>query len=319
MKYVSIPGTELAPSALVLGASDYGTTLDRSDSFAMLDAFVERGGNMIDTALVYGNGESEKTIGAWLKARGGKRDILVATKGAHPDLADWTPRLNKEDIRNDLHASLRHLGIECINLYWLHRDDPEVPAEEIIGVLNEQAEAGKIRYFGCSNWSVARIRQANDYARLSGLQAFVGSQLLWNLARLNPGSIGDATVAAMDEASLDYYRQAGLAVFAFTSQARGFFSKADERGLDAIVNWVKQMFYNETTMERLARAKQLAGDKQVKVAAIVLAYLLNHSVPAFPIVAFSSRAQLEQALQAVDCILTAEEVRWLEQGDQTKS
>ena len=165
MKQVQLPQTDLTVSRVALGSSMLGSRVNRSDSFALLDAFVEKGGTLIDTAHVYANWApgprniSEKTIGAWLKVTGRRNEMVIASKGGHPEPGeDRISRLSPTEIVGDLDSSLGLLGVERIDLYWLHRDDLNRPVGEMLEVVNEQARLGKIRYFGCSNWRPARIR-----------------------------------------------------------------------------------------------------------------------------------------------------------------
>ena len=158
MNHLTIPGTDLLVSPVCLGSGPFGTAVKPTDAFAMLDAFVERGGNFLDTARIYadwipgGQNASEKTLGAWLQANGLRNRIVLATKGAHPDLKTMhISRLSPEDIAADVAASLHYLQTDRIDLYWLHRDDTALPVGEIVDALNQQAQAGRIRYYGCSN------------------------------------------------------------------------------------------------------------------------------------------------------------------------
>ena len=130
MKYKNIPHTDLYPSVICLGTVSFGTSLDTSTAFHKLDTFFEHGGNFIDTAHIYGAwdsdslGRSEKILGQWVKERGVKENIIIATKGAHPLLSAMRiPRLSRQNILTDLDESLRCLQRETIDLYWLHRDD----------------------------------------------------------------------------------------------------------------------------------------------------------------------------------------------------
>src|SRR5579862_172666 len=160
MTQVQIPATDLSVSSLCLGTGSYGTAISREDAFAMLDRFVELGGSFLDTANIYGNwvkdverSISEKVIGAWMEERGCRSKVVVGTKGAHFDLA--TPaisRVSPAEIMKDLDESLASLRTDCIDLYWLHRDDPTRPVVEIIDVLDSAQSAGKIHWYGASNW-----------------------------------------------------------------------------------------------------------------------------------------------------------------------
>src|SRR5262249_41578104 len=154
-----------------------------------------------DTALVYGEwlpggkGLGEKTVGKWLRSRHHRPKIIIGTKGAHPRLASMqTQRLSKAEILSDLEESLQNLQTDYIDFYWLHRDDPDRPVAEIITPLYEQVQLGKIRYFGCSNWRLERIKEAQQFASTQGLPGFVGNQLRWSLAVPNPLALTDSTM-----------------------------------------------------------------------------------------------------------------------------
>ena len=151
MKYIQLNDTDLNVSRICLGTEGFGDKTDQEKSFEILDDFVRAGGNFIDTANVYckwleGHGNcSEQIIGKWLKDRGAEGKVIVATKGAHYSFEDpGRSRVNREDIRADLDESLRTLGTEVIDFYWLHRDDPEKPVEEIVDILEELKKDGTI-------------------------------------------------------------------------------------------------------------------------------------------------------------------------------
>ena len=143
MKYMQLNNTDLNISPICLGTAGFGDKSDLEKSFEILNAFVRAGGNFIDTANVYckwlkGYGNcSEQIIGKWLKESGMQGKVIVATKGAHYSFEDpGRSRVNKEDIRMDLDESCRTLGKDEMDFYWLHRDDPEKPAEEIVDILH---------------------------------------------------------------------------------------------------------------------------------------------------------------------------------------
>lgn len=165
MLYSSVPGVPFSPSVICLGVAEFGLGITDDESFAMLDAFATAGGNMADTAHVYaawlpdGQGESERALGRWLRSRQ-PRDFFVATKGGHPNLADMSiARLAPECIAQDLNESLERLRQDSVDLYWLHRDAPQVAVGEIMDALNEHLRQGCVRALGASNWSVARIER----------------------------------------------------------------------------------------------------------------------------------------------------------------
>lgn len=315
MNLVALPFTDLEVAPICLGCGPLGSTLDQAESLRLLDAYASEGGNFIDTAKVYADwlpGErsiSEKTIGAWLRQRGNRKRIVLATKGAHPDLAAMhIPRMSPAEITGDLEASLRHLGVETIDLYWLHRDDPSRPVAEILETLAAQARAGKIRYYGCSNWQTARIREAQAYALAHGLPAFAANQMMWSLAEVNPAGLSDSTMAPMNEAMYAFHQESGLAAVPFSAQAGGFFSKLlDGRAsLDA-----PGPYRAPRNRERLARVRQLAAESGLSVTQIVLGYLRGQPFVTVPIIGPKSLAQLADSLSAADVRLTSQQIAFL--------
>lgn len=320
MKTVNIPHTDLNPSRLCLGTNRFGTVISQPDAFALLDAFFEMGGNFIDTAHVYADwipgapkSASEKTIGAWLKATGHRNRVVLATKGGHPDLSTMhIPRLSKADIVQDIDESLAHLQTGFIDLYWLHRDAPEVPVADLIDTLNEQVRRGKIRYFGCSNWSVERIIAANDYANKNNLQGFVASQPWWSLVHPNRTALSDPenlVVFGPDEQK--FHHQTGLAVIPYSAQGKGFFSKLDRLGATGLSQTDRNHFFNETNAGRWPRVKQLAEEHGVPVSHIVLSYLTSQPFVTIPIVGCRTIEQLQDSIAAVDLVLTANDLSFL--------
>jgi len=289
--------------------------VDRDGSFALLDRYVERGGNFIDTASVYANWlpverhSSEKTIGRWLKARGNRKQLILATKGAHPELSSTdVPRMSRDEIVADLETSLRNLRTEAIDLYWLHRDDPERPVCEIMEVLWDQVDAGKICYLGCSNWRAARIRAAQAYAARHGRLGFVGDQMMWSLALVDPEALGDKTMVYMDDELMCYHQETGLAAIAYSSQARGAFQKM-ARGDE-----VPRVYRRRGNEDRFQRVKRLAAQSGLTITQVVLGYMQSQSFTTVPIVGCRTLEQLDDSLDAADVRLTSEQVRYLEAG-----
>lgn len=322
MHYTRIPGTDLQPSALCLGTADMGTQIARPDAFRILDAYVERGGNFLDTAAIYANwvpGErsvSEKLLGQWLSERGLRTHMIVATKGGHLDdvAALRFPRLAPDQIAADLHASLQHLCTETIDLYWLHRDDPTRPVAEIMETLNAHVRAGHVRYLGCSNWRLERLQAAQRYAAEHGLQGFVATQVLWNLAVLDWAAIGDPTIVAMDAALWQYQRDANLAAIPFSSQANGLFQKLAAGQAERIRSGTLKMYSLEANQSRLERVQRLMRELNLSVTQIVLGYLLSQPFPTVPIVGPHTLEQVEDSLSAGSVRLSPEQVRFLETG-----
>jgi aryl-alcohol dehydrogenase-like predicted oxidoreductase len=317
MRYIQIPFTNLQTSTICLGTGGLGSSLSRDESFALLDAFVDQGGTFLDSAKVYADwlpierSASERTIGRWLKARGKRDKIILATKGAHPDLATMhISRMSQEEIISDLLASLSHLQVDTIDLYWLHRDDPARPVSEIVETLNEQVKAGRIRYFGCSNWRAERIRAAQEYAAAHGLQGFAGDQMMWSFAAVDPARIADQTLVAMDDTLKAFHTRSQMAAIPYSSQAGGLFQKMAQGKLkDA-----PPMYPAQANAERLARAQRLVAELNLTLTQVTLGYLLAQPLACIPIVGCHTHEQLRDSLSAADVTLTPEQARYLERG-----
>jgi aryl-alcohol dehydrogenase-like predicted oxidoreductase len=322
MKYTIIPSTELKPSTICLGSTNIGSTIDQENSFRLLDLYLELGGNFIDTASVYANwlpGEkniSEKTIGRWLKLRKNRDKIILATKGAHPDLSTMhISRLSRPEIVHDLHASLKNLQTEVIDLYWLHRDDVNRPVEDILETLNDQVKAGKIRYFGCSNWRTARIKVAQTYTAASGVQGFSANQMMWSLALVEPAGIRDKTIAWLDDEMKQYHLETGWAAMAYSSQANGLFQKMAQGTVDQMEPNVRSMYQLEENQHRFERIKRLAANSSLSVTEIVLGYLQAQPFTTVPIVGCRTVEQLTDSLTAAEVRLEPEQVKYLERDE----
>lgn len=319
MKYQNIPNTDLTPSALCLGGFPFGVKLNQETSFALLDTFFAAGGNFIDTALVYGEwlpdgkGLSEKTVGNWIKDRRNRNYFIIGTKGAHPRLNSMAlQRLSREEIISDLDESLANLGTDYIDLYWLHRDDPTRPVAEIVTTLNEQVKAGKIRYFGCSNWRLDRIEEAQTFAAENGLQPFAANQPMWSLAVPNPAAFSDPTMVWMNHQLKEYHTYSHLTAIVYSSQAKGFFTKLQRSSISELPKVLITHYSNQENLAKFVRLKEVAEQINLSVSVIALSYLVSQPFPTFPIAGCSNLAQLEEILKAGDIRLSSSILDYLD-------
>ena len=305
MKRVLLNNTDLYVSPLSIGTVNYGTSIDSKDAKAQLDRFVELGGNFIDTAHVYGDwvpgprGRSEKVIGEWLKETGLRKDVVISTKGAHPDISDTSiSRVNPEAIEKDLNESLERLNTDYTDLYFLHRDNPDVPVGEVLDALEEARIAGKIRYYGCSNWALSRIIEAIEYARKQNISGFVCNQLMWSLADVNYNGIEDKTLVLMDRDTYEYHKKTGLNAMAYTAAAKGYFSKLQRREpLSQKISSRYDIPSNKKIFDELVKT---ANQLNAEIIQVELAFLMHQDFPSIPIVSFSSMEQLEQAMKSCE-------------------
>ncbi|MBI3986121.1 MAG: aldo/keto reductase [Lentisphaerae bacterium] len=307
MKFSSLPGTQQQASTIVLGCAWFGTDIPESRAFELMDTFAGQGGNFLDTAHMYagwvpgGAGKSETTIGRWLKTVR-RADVVVGTKGADQGM-------NEASIRRQLAESLTRLATDYVDFYWLHSDDPQTPAGEILGWLNRMADEGLFRSFGCSNWRLPRLREAAQYAKDHRLRGFAASQIGWSLARVTPEVAKAGSQVFMDDDTFAFHRNTGMPVVAFSSQAGGFFAgKYNPEGAPegqkpnpAIVRY----YGTPENHARLAAVRKFAGTRGRTANQVALAYLINQPFPAFAIVGAGTRDYVLDACGAADLVLTA--------------
>lgn len=310
MRYINLNnnGIDLKVSKLAMGADKLALSLTDSEFFYLLDMFTDAGGNFIDTARVYSGGKSEETIGRWLKETRKRSNIVLSSKGCHPPTGDMSQRrLSKKDMEYDLNLSLKVLDTDCIDMYWLHRDDPSRTVDEIVENINTFIKEGKIRMAGCSNWYSDRIEQANQYAAQKGLCGFSSSQIQWSLAHTSEDIYQDYEIVIMDEKEYEYYVNRNLPIFAYAPQAQGFFPKVAEGGLDALSEKTRKRFGSEDNLKRLEVLKAFATNHGISLSAASLIYITCNRLSAVPIIGSRTPLQLRESLEAADVIITSDE------------
>jgi aryl-alcohol dehydrogenase-like predicted oxidoreductase len=305
-----------------MGSNIMGSVIDKQTSFRMLDAYLDAGGTFLDTAKVYADwmpGErsiSEKTIGEWLRRSGKRAQVVVATKGAHPELATMhIGRMSPAEIVADLDASLRHLQTDVVDLYWLHRDDVKRPVAEILETMESQVRAGKIRYYGCSNWRAGRIGEAQAYARSQGWTGFVADQMMWSLAAIDYAALPDKTMVAMDADLKQYHLASGMAAVPYSAQANGYFQRLAAGEMDKIKEVQRRIYGTGRNDLRLERVRKLSAETGLSITSIVLGYLMAQPFPTLPVFGCRTMEQLEDTLQAADVMLAQEQVAFLESDE----
>lgn len=316
MQYRTIISVEKPVSRLVLGTMIIsGQEAERS--FKLLDDAFTLGCTTLDTAHVYGGGHSERGIGAWMQARGNREDVVVISKGCHHN-AD-RKRVTPFDIAADLYDSLARLQTDYIDVYLLHRDDPDVPVGLIVEALNAHKAAGRIRAFGGSNWVHVRIEAANDYAEQHGLTPFTASSPNYGLADQVDDPWGPGCVTISGPANADaraWYAANQMPVFAYSSLARGFFSGriTPENFAETRVMLDRACltaYCHDVNFARLRRAMILAEEKDVTVPQLALAYILTSPLNVFALVGAANGEEFAENVQAFDIPLTENERAWL--------
>ena len=305
MKKIKIADGIMA-SELALGTASFGTGISEDESFALIDRFIEYGGNVLDTASVYGDFQppnrhlSEKTIGKWLKDKPAsvRDNVLIATKGAHPlpGTPMTMPRLSKTEIENDINSSLECLGVDYIDIYWLHRDDTRRGVEEIMETLAGIVKSGKARCLGVSNWRADRIKAANEHAAQNGLPKICTSQIEYSLAQVNLEAI-DSTLVVMDEKEFAFYRDEKMPVFAFTAQAKGYF---DKLAADKLNEMTIKRYTNDINSRNFEILKNLSESNGRGLTQNSIAWLRsNPCFEVIPIVGCRTIAQLEDSVGGI--------------------
>jgi aryl-alcohol dehydrogenase-like predicted oxidoreductase len=295
-------------SVLALGTA-YLADDGEEASFGLLDAWLEAGGNLVDCARQYGDGESERILGRWLEARGTRDDVVLITKGGHHVTLGThhdpgRKRVTPEHLAADLAESLEALGIDTVDLYFLHRDDPSRPVGPLVEALNRHAAAGRIRYFGASNWTTERIDEANAYAAWNGLQGFACSSPGLSLAAPLDNPWPD-TVFARSREDRAWYRRTQLPLFAWSSQAGGFFAGRRDELVDRV-------YADERNLERLRRAEELAAERGASANEVALAWVLHQPFPTYAIIGPRSVSELRASVAGLKVELTDAEARWLD-------
>jgi aryl-alcohol dehydrogenase-like predicted oxidoreductase len=297
--------SDLEVFPLCLGGNVFGWTADEPQSFAVLDAYTEAGGNFIDTADSYsawveGNvgGESETVIGNWLKARGNRADIVIATKvSQHPDFQGLTAA----NIKAAADASLRRLGTDHIDLYYTHFDKPEVPVEEIVGALDELVKAGKVRNIAASNISATRLEASLAFSDREGLARYVALQPHYNLVSRDTYE-GELQNLA---------ERQGLAAVPYFALAAGFLTGKYRAGT-AVDSPRAQGAGKHAETERgrrvLAVLDEIASAHEVPVATVALSWLAAQPTVTAPIASARTPEQLPALLGVAELTLTEEEL-----------
>ncbi|WP_233221486.1 aldo/keto reductase [Streptomyces carminius] len=300
-----------------LGTIDFGTRLDATASMELLDRFVERGGQWLDTANCYSfwldpsgtGGQSETVIGDWLAARPGIRDrVLISTKvrqqptvpGDWPDSAEG---LSAPAIRRGLHESLRRLRTEWIDLYWAHAEDRSVPLEETVGAFGEVVADGLARRLGASNHPAWRVERGRAVARELGVTGWTAVQQRYSYLQPRPGVVlpEDGHMHATEE-SLDYVRsEPGMDLWVYSALLWGSYTRA---GTDKPL---PEHYEHPGTRRRLAVLREIVAETGATANQVVLAWLAGGDPAIVPIVGVSRTGQLDEAFEAMELRLSEEQ------------
>ena len=315
MVYGTIPGVARPVPRIFFGTAVW-PLLAGENPDGLLDGVFARGIDAFDCARSYGR--AEEMLGSWMRRRGNREQVTVLSKCG--DIRNGVVKVDRAVITEQLETSLATLQTDYIDIYLLHRDDPDTPVGEIISTLNRAKAEGKIRCFGVSNWTVERIREANRFAAENGLEGFSVSSPNFSLARQMEDLWGGGCVTlsgpehAGDRA---WYAETGMPVVAYSSLGRGFFSgkfrSGDTEGAARVLDAYAQKGYlYPENMLRLKKAEALAEKYGETVPEIAVRYVFSHPMNVFAVISTTKPERLDSSIRAAAEPLQAAETAWLD-------
>jgi aryl-alcohol dehydrogenase-like predicted oxidoreductase len=313
MRYVSLGRCGLKVSRLCLGTMTYGTptwrpwVLDEAASRPFIERALERGINFFDTADMYSLGASEEVVGRAIRDFSARDGVVIATKAFYPMSGDPNDRgLSRKHLMRSIDGSLRRLGTDYVDLYQIHRWDPETPIEETLRALDDIVRSGKARYIGASSMAAWQFATALHLADRHGWTRFVSMQNHYNLVYREE-----------EREMLPLCREEGIGVIPWSPLARGFLAGNRRRDTPQTTRaetdkYAKDMYYADADFAVADAVVEVARERGVAPAQVALAWVLGQPGVTAPIVGVSKMEQLDQAIAALDLTLTDDECRRLE-------
>ena len=304
-------GSDLDVFPLALGTNPFGWTADEPTSFAILDAYAAAGGNFLDTADSYsawvpGNrgGESETIIGRWMRNRANRDDMVIASKvSQHPEFVGLAPTT----IRGAIEASFGRLGVDVIDLYYAHFDDPATPLEETIGALSELVDEGKVRYLGVSNYSAGRLEDWARITRAGGLHRPIALQQMYSLVE-----------RGIEETTLPISRREGWAFLPYYALAHGFLTGKYSSGdrVDSPRAEAASSYLTGKGRHIIATMEEVAEAHGVALASVALAWVASRRGVGVPIASARNPQQLESLIESTKLTLTEDQMAALDEASE---
>jgi aryl-alcohol dehydrogenase-like predicted oxidoreductase len=305
MKKIKLGKTNLEVSALAMGTDLIGSKIDRSTSFALFDFYRGKGGNFLDTANFYASwlpgfqgGESETTIGAWMKERGNRDEMVISSKLAF-DYPGSNGGLNAGEIERECEKSLRRLQTDRIDLYYSHRDDRETEQEETMKAFDYLIRAGKVRAIGASNLSVWRIAQANAVAKAHNWHQYSVVEQRYTYLRPRHGADFGPQIF-LNEDLKNFAEFENIALIGYSVLLQGAYTRSD-RELPA-------QFAGPESDDRLAALKAVAAEAGRSPNQVLIAWMRQSKPAILPIIAGSRTEQLAENIAALDLTLSDDQM-----------
>lgn len=307
MKYINDDCINKKISQIAIGTGRFGTKISSEQAFEMLDLFWEYGGTMIDTARNYyewvenGRGKSEECIGRWIESRKLREKICITTKGGVRNSNKiWDINLSRENLVNELKASMEALKTDYIDIYLLHRDETERETGEIVETMQYLLEIGNIRRIGVANWNIKRIIEANTYAIEHGLMPFKVIQTWWSVAEYTKEMWDDENTTHMDADTYQYIMDNDLLGMAYTSQCKGYFQKAAREGIDSIDAFLRKRIETPKNLQILDYLIEVSREENIDITDLINAYITSDRIKGIAMIGTSSKEQLINVLQHCD-------------------
>jgi aryl-alcohol dehydrogenase-like predicted oxidoreductase len=309
MKTVRLGSTDIEVSALCLGTDSIGSKIDAQASFELLDLFAGHGGTFIDTANFYASwlpgcrgGESETTIGKWMKERGNRDQMVIASKLGF-DYPGCAGGLTAAEIERECEKSLKRLQTDRVDLYYAHRDDRDTPLEETMQAFDRLVGAGKVRAIGASNLHVWRIAEANTVSDVNGWARYCAVEQRHTYLRPRHGADFGPQICINDDLK-DYCRSHGMTLVAYSILLQGAYTR-DDRPVPA-------QFAGPDADARLAVLEAVADETGATKNQVIIAWMGQSDPPVLPIIAGSRPEQLTESIAALDVTLSDEQMQRLD-------
>lgn len=309
MKTLPLGNTGVQVSALCLGTMQFGTVNDRATSYQLLDQYTGAGGSFLDTANGYAHwlipdgrgGESETLLGEWMRERGNRSQMFIATKVGfgYPGIERG---LKAQQIEAECEKSLRRMGIDTIDLYYAHKDDTDTPLEETLTAFDRLVKAGKVRFIGASNYFAWRLEEAHCISTHNGLAEYCCLQQRYSYLRPGPRmTLGNHVLATED--IFDFARRRGITILAFAAMLGGAFTRTDRP--------LPPQYVGPDSDARMAMLRTIAAETGATPTQIVLAWMLHSSPAVLPLISASTPQVMQDNLDALSVSLTADQMERL--------
>lgn len=320
MERIELAGLDKPVSRLVHGSTGLMGAED-TEAFAVLDAAVDAGINAFDTAAAYAFDDYsvDAMLGRWIQARGGCDDIVVIAKGAHPALPDWhLPRVNPAAAAADIDLTRARMGIDCLDLWLFHRDDPAVDVGPLVEAAAAAVDRGRISAWGVSNWSVPRIEAAISYATDHGLAAPVCSSVHYSLATQLDSPWHDVVTltGAEHAADREWHRRNDVRVVAWSALAGGFLSeRVSRRDLEgepaAHLAETARCYFNSENWQRRERAAEVGRAKGLSLSQTALAWVFAADFGPMAVVGSVTATEVRENVGAAQARLSEADIAYI--------